>query len=112
MSKHNDNKNHVIFSTNPDFKPEEEGNEQETVAANKQTLYIALERLKGGKVATIVTNFIGTDADLQALGKQLKTKCGGGGTVKDGIILIQGEHRDKIMDYLSTLGYKVKKKGG
>jgi translation initiation factor 1 len=112
MSKHNDNKNKIIFSTNPDFKPEAEGNEQETIAANKQTLYIALERLKGGKVATIVTNFIGTDADLQALGKQLKSKCGGGGTVKDGIILIQGEHRDKIMDYLSTLGYKVKKKGG
>lgn len=112
MSKNSDSKNRIVFSTNPDFKPEKEGNEQETLAANKQTLYIALERLKGGKVATIVTNFIGTDADLQALGKQLKTKCGGGGTVKDGIILIQGEHRDKIMDYLSTLGYKVKKKGG
>jgi translation initiation factor 1 len=108
----NDNKPRVIFSTNPDFKQEEENNEQDTKPANQQTLYIALERLKGGKVATIITNFVGATADLEALGKQLKTKCGGGGTVKDGVILIQGEHRDKVMEYLGSLGYKVKRKGG
>lgn len=112
MSKKNDTGNRIVFSTNPDYKPEEENNEQETLAPNQQTLYIVLERMKGGKVGTVVEGFVGTDADLQKLGKDLKTKCGGGGTVKDGIILIQGEHREKVIAYLNSLGYKTKKKGG
>ncbi|MFM2306066.1 MAG: hypothetical protein RLZZ367_735 [Bacteroidota bacterium] len=107
-----DDKNRVVFSTNPDFKQQEESNEQETLAPAQQTLYIALDRLKGGKIATIVENFIGTANDLETLGKQLKNKCGSGGTVKDGIILIQGEHRDKVIGILQTMGYKTKKKGG
>lgn len=107
-----DDKNRVVFSTNPDFKQQEESNEQETLAPAQQTLYIALDRLKGGKIATIVENFIGTTNDLETLGKQLKNKCGSGGTVKDGIILIQGEHRDKVIGILQTMGYKTKKKGG
>lgn len=107
-----DDKNRIVFSTNPDYKPEEENNEQETLPAAQQTLYVALERLKGGKIATLVENFIGSDSDLQDLGKQLKNKCGSGGTVKDGVILVQGEHRDKIIGILQTLGYKTKKKGG
>lgn len=107
-----DDKNRVVFSTNPDFKQQEESNEQETLAPAQQTLYIALDRLKGGKIATIVENFIGTANDLEILGKQLKNKCGSGGTVKDGIILIQGEHRDKVIGILQTMGYKTKKKGG
>ncbi|HLP50103.1 MAG TPA: translation initiation factor [Chitinophagales bacterium] len=110
MSK--DNKNRIVFSTNPDFKQEEENNEQETVPANQQTLYVSLERLKGGKVATIVEKFVGTESDLEDLGKQLKSKCGTGGTVKDGIILIQGEQRDKVIGFLTAMGYKTKKKGG
>ncbi len=112
MSKKNDNGNRIVFSTNPDYKPEEENNEQENLAPNQQTLYIVLERIKGGKVATVVEGFRGSDDELQKLGKELKTKCGGGGTVKDGIILIQGEHRDKVITYLNSLGYKTKKKGG
>lgn len=113
MSKHRDDKNRVVFSTNPDFKPEEDNNEsQETLPASQQTLYVALERLKGGKVATVISNFIGTEADLETLGKQLKTKCGVGGTVKDGLIMIQGEQRDKVMGYLGSVGYKTKRKGG
>ena len=107
-----DDKNRIVFSTNPDFKQQEESNEQETLAPAQQTLYIALDRLKGGKIATIVENFIGTTNDLETLGKQLKNKCGSGGTVKDGIILIQGEHRDKVIGILQTMGYKTKKKGG
>jgi translation initiation factor 1 len=110
--KRNEN-NRVVFSTNPNYKPESDssGNE-ETLSASQQTLYVSLERLKGGKVATIVDSFKGKEADLENLGKQLKSKCGVGGTVKDGIILLQGEHRDKVMAYLNTLGYKTKRKGG
>ena len=104
--------NKIVFSTNPNFKQEEENSAQETVSANQQTLYVALERFKGGKVATIVSNFVGSENDLEALGKQLKNKCGSGGTVKDGIILIQGEQREKIIALLTSLGYKTKRKGG
>ncbi len=63
-------------------------------------------------MATIVSNFVGSENDLENLGKQLKNKCGSGGTVKDGIILIQGEQREKVIALLSTLGYKTKRKGG
>jgi translation initiation factor 1 len=102
----------VVFSTNPDFKPEEENNEPDTLAVNAQTLYVRLERLKGGKIATVIENFIGKNEDLEQLGKTVKNKCGVGGTVKDGYILLQGEHRDKVMLILTQLGYKTKKKGG
>ncbi len=111
--KKNDNfKNRVVFSTNPDYKPEAEDDTDLPLSASQQTLYVSLERIKGGKVATIVENFIGTKQELEALGKQLKNKCGVGGTVKDGIILIQGEQREKILQLLSLLGYKTKRKGG
>jgi len=110
--KDNDFKNRIVFSTNPDYKPEEKETTEEAIPAGAQTLYVSLERLKGGKVATIVDNFKGSDAELQDLGKQLKSKCGVGGTVKDGVILIQGEHRDKVMGILNTLGFKTKRKGG
>lgn len=112
MSKNINTKNKIVFSTNPTFKQEEEIIEEKTLAASQQTLYIALERLKGGKVATIIENFIGSENDLQTLGKQLKNKCGVGGTVKDNIILLQGEHREKVIQLLGALGYKSKKKGG
>ena len=110
--KNKDNNSRIVFSTNREFNFEVEKQETETPAASAQTLYVSLERLKGGKVATIVENFIGNEADLESLGKQLKNKCGTGGTVKDGIILIQGEQRDKVIGILNTLGYKTKKKGG
>lgn len=112
MSKNQDFKNRVVFSTNPDFKNVEENQEQKTVAPSQQMLYISLERLKGGKVATVIESFIGNETDLETLGKHLKSKCGVGGTVKDGIILLQGEHRDKVIQLLTALGYKTKRKGG
>jgi translation initiation factor 1 len=113
MSKHKDDKPRVVFSTNPDFKPEsDDNNEQETIPANQQTLYVSVERLKGGKMATVISNFIGPETDLETLGKQLKTKCGVGGTVKDGLIMIQGEQREKVMGFLSAAGFRVKRKGG
>lgn len=105
-------KDKLVFSTNPDYKPQEDKEEQETPPPVEQTLYLVLDRLKGGKVATVVENFIGSTADLETLGKTLKNKCGVGGTVKDGIIHLQGDHRDKVMGILQAIGYKVKKKGG
>ena len=111
MAKKDSNKL-IVYSTNPDYKPQEENEQQDTLPPAQQTLYLALERHGGGKVATVVSNFIGTEDDLSALGKQLKTKCGVGGSVKDAVIIIQGDNRDKAITYLQTLGYKTKKKGG
>jgi translation initiation factor 1 len=111
MSKKEDFRNKVVFSTNPSFK-KEESDQAQTPASKEQTLYVSLERLKGNKIATLIENFIGNIRDLEELGKQLKNKCGVGGTVKDGIILLQGEHRDKVIGILNTLGFKTKKKGG
>lgn len=113
MSKKKDDfKNRIVFSTNPDYKPEEENEAVDTPAPGQQMLYVSLERLKGGKVATIVENFIGDEKLLEDLGKTLKSKCGVGGSVKDGLIIIQGEQRDKVIALLQGLGYKTKKKGG
>lgn len=114
MGKKNDSfGNRIVYSTNPDYKatPEEE-QQVDTLLPAQQTLYVSLERLKGGKVATIVENFKGNQEALENLGKQLKNKCGTGGTVKEGIILIQGEQRDKVMSLLNGMGYKTKRKGG
>lgn len=111
MSKKSNN-TPIVYSTNPNYKPAHENDEHQTLPPAQQTLYLALERHGGGKVATVVENFIGTDNDLNTLGKQLKTKCGVGGAVKDGLIIIQGDNRDKAIAYLQTLGYKTKKKGG
>jgi translation initiation factor 1 len=112
MSKKNKNIN-VVYSTNPDFKYEEENqDEQETLEPQHQDLRIFLDRMGGGKVVSRVSGYVGTKDDIEALGKLLKQKCGGGGSVKDGNILIQGDHRDKLVKILSELKYKVKKAGG
>ncbi len=104
----------VVFSTNPDFKYENEGiEEKSTLPANKQNLKVQLDRKKrAGKSVTLVTGFVGTDADLNSLGKMLKTKCGVGGTAKDGEILIQGDFVARVMEILIKEGYKVKRVGG
>jgi len=113
MSKYKNSKDSVVYSTNPDFKLWQEAKEEAgSLSASQQTLYISLERLKGGKVATIVEQFKGSEAELEKLGKELKAKCGVGGTVKDGIILLQGEQRDKAIAYLQSRGFKTKRKGG
>lgn len=102
-----------VFSTSTQFEFEEEFQEQETVANNQQKLIAKLERKgRGGKVVTIVEGFIGTDEDLKDLGKMLKNKCGTGGSVKDGEIIMQGDIRNKVVDLLIKEGFKVKKSGG
>lgn len=97
----------VVYSTNPDFDYTEEGaNEVDTLPKNQQRLRLSMERAgRGGKTVTIVRGFIGTDTDLQALGKLLKQKCGVGGSVKDGEIIIQGDHRTRLIEILQAAGY-------
>jgi translation initiation factor 1 len=104
----------LVFSTNPNLKIEEEPEESEdSLDPNQQLLYIELDKKqRGGKKVTLISNFIGSNEDLEALGKMLKNKCGVGGAVKDGEILIQGDHRDKIIKLLSEAGYKTKRRGG
>ncbi len=104
----------VVYSTNPGFNyDKEKEEEQKTLPPQQQNLKVSLDRKKRkGKSVTLVTGFTGTDQDLKDLGKLMKTKCGVGGTVKDGEILIQGDFCSKIMDILKTEGYKVKRSGG
>ena len=102
----------VVYSTNPRYHDDWGDEEEENLAPNQQNLRIWLERKKGNKVATVIKDFMGTDNDLKSLGKELKSKCGTGGTVKDGEIIIQGDFRDKILNLLLKSGYKAKKSGG
>jgi translation initiation factor 1 len=105
----------VVYSTNPDYtyeKREGEG-EQETPHPSKQRLRVWLDRKnRGGKVVTLVTGFAGTEEDLKALGRLLKSKCGVGGTAKDGEIVVQGDHRQKILELLLNEGYTGTKSAG
>ncbi len=104
----------VVYSTNSDFKYDKEDlQEPETLPTRQQKLIVQLDKKnRKGKAVTLVTGFTGTVSDLEALGKLLKTKCGVGGTAKDGEILIQGDFRDKVMQILAGEGYGVKRSGG
>ena len=101
----------VVFSTNPDFKYEEEAAEEpETIEPSKQNLIVAIDKKgRAGKQVTLVTGFIGTSEDLAELGRTLKVKCGVGGSAKDGEITIQGDFRDRVVALLKDMGYKVKR---
>ena len=113
MSKKNKNRINVVYSTNPNFKFEEDSQEEvETLPPERQNLKVFLDRLGGGKLLSRVNGFIGSDLELEALTKLLKQKCGVGGNCKAGEILIQGDNRDKIVAILSNAGYKIKKAGG
>ena len=97
----------MVYSTNPDFAYEtEEEQEEETLPKERQRLRVAVEKKnRGGKTVTVVKGFVGTETDLKDLGKLLKTKCGVGGAVKEGEILIQGEWRDRLVSLLRQEGY-------
>lgn len=104
----------IVYSTNPDYTyQKEEQEEQETLDPQKQTLRISIDRKKRkGKSVTLVEGFVGSDDDLKELAKTLKTKCGVGGSAKDGEIIIQGEFRQKVAELLKQAGYKTKLIGG
>ncbi len=103
----------VVFSTNPDYNfTTTQEQTTETLAPEKQNLRVWLDRLKGGRVATVVRGFVGSDDDLAALGKELKKSCGVGGTAKEGEIIIQGDHRDRVVELLTKAGYRCKRAGG
>lgn len=97
----------VVYSTNPDFNYENaDETTSETLDKRQQKLRVSIEKKgRGGKTVTLVNGFIGTEEDLKELGKMLKTKCGVGGSVKDGEIIIQGEFKQRIIDLLKTEGY-------
>lgn len=111
--KNNDWKSrlNIVYSTNPDFRyKEEEEEEVATPEKRQQKLRVSIEKKgRGGKTVTVVSGFTGSEDDLKELGKLLKTKCGVGGSVKDGDILIQGEFRQRIIDLLKEEGYSQTK---
>ena len=103
----------IVYSTNPDFEYQsDEQPEAETLLPTRQNLKIWVVKLGGNKVVTAVRGFVGSTDDLADLGKQLKATCGAGGSVKDNEILIQGDHRDKVLTWLTGKGYTAKKAGG
>lgn len=103
----------IVYSTNPDHEFDDNNEpEADTLPPQQQQLKVWLDRRNGGKVVTAVRGFVGTETDLAELGKALKNACGTGGTVKDGEIQIQGDHRDKILAFLTSKKYGAKKAGG
>lgn len=110
--KNTSDKNGFVFSTDPNFRFEAEENEiRDTLAPAQQTLRILLDKKqRAGKAVTLVTGFIGKEEDLEQLGKQLKNFCGTGGSVKDGEALVQGDQRDKVLQWLLKNGYAKSRK--
>jgi translation initiation factor 1 len=109
MSKKNKSDKHgFVYSTDPNFNFEhEDGPAAQTLPPQQQKLKIKLEtKHRGGKAVTLVEGFIGTDEDLQTLGKALKNFCGTGGSAKDGEIIVQGDQREKVLQWLQKNGYK------
>ncbi|MBS1659582.1 MAG: translation initiation factor [Bacteroidetes bacterium] len=113
MSKKKANSSGIVYSTDPDFRQEEDAPAEETLPAKQQKLRVRLDtRQRAGKAVTLIEGFIGKKEDLEDLGKKLKTHCGTGGSVKDGEILVQGDQRDKITQWLISKGYTSTKRSG
>lgn len=115
-NKNNDWKErlNIVYSTNPEFHYETETEQEEnTLPASQQRLRVSLDRKnRGGKVVTLVTGFVGSDDDLKELGKLLKSKCGVGGSAKDGEIIVQGDFKQKVAELLIKAGYTQTKTAG
>ncbi|WP_257666638.1 translation initiation factor [Parapedobacter tibetensis] len=115
MTKKRQKYSGIVYSTNETFEyqSDEDAGQVGTLPNSRQDLRVMLDKkMRGGKVVTLVKGFTGTPADLSALGKQLKQKCGVGGSVKDEMILIQGDFRQRILQILIDAGYRVKISGG
>ncbi len=102
----------LVYSTNRDFRPDEEETTQKSISPNQQNLKVFLDRLPGNKLVTRINGFRGPESELDALGKKLKQQCGTGGSVKEGEILLQGDKRDQVLMLLQKADYKAKKAGG
>ncbi len=104
----------VVYSTDPDFQYRyEETEEAETLEPARQDLRVMRDsKRRAGKTVTLITGFVGKEADLEQLGKTLKTRCGIGGTAKNGEIVLQGDVRDKVCEILTKEGYRFKRAGG
>src|ERR1700759_3377816 len=101
MSKKRPDRNGIVYSTDPDFQPEEDQLSQESLAPKQQRLKVRLDtRQRAGKAVTLVEGYVGPEAELEELGRKLKTHCGTGGSVKNGLVIIQGDQRDKITQWL------------
>ena len=106
------NKKLTVYSTNPNFEYDEDNHEDITLEPSDQLLEVWIDKHRAGKTAIIIKGYVGNLSEIKALSKKLKTKCGVGGSVKNGEIIIQGDVRDKIMDILKQDGYKYKRVGG
>ncbi|OUV76130.1 MAG: translation initiation factor [Flavobacteriales bacterium TMED123] len=112
MKKNKKNRKGILYSTNPDFEYEYEKSTQQTLPPLEQDLKVSIDKHRAGKTAVIIKGFKGENDDLKILGKLLKQKCGVGGSVKNGEIIIQGNVREKVMEILEKEGYGYKRVGG
>ena len=104
---------YIVYSTNPSQNFEDEYEETETLTPQEQNLRVILDKKqRKGKSVTLITGFVGSEEDLKSLGKEIKSKCGVGGSAKDEEIIIQGDVREKVMKILLEKGYRAKKSGG
>ncbi len=102
-----------VYSTDPNFSFEPEQENTKTLLPAQQKLRVKLDsKNRGGKTVTLVDGFVGKEADLEDLGKKLKSFCGTGGSAKDGEIIVQGDQRDKVLQWLLKNGYSQTKKSG
>ncbi len=100
----------IVYSTNPDYKYSAQPHQGATIAPQAQDLKISLDKKnRGGKTVTIISGFVGKEEAIEKLGRELKSKCGVGGSIKDGEIIIQGDHRDRVLNLLMKEGYKARK---
>ena len=102
----------TVYSTNPNFEYDEDNHEVITLEPSDQLLEVCIDKHRAGKTAIIIKGYVGNLSEIKDLSKKLKTKCGVGGSVKNGEIIIQGNVRDKIMDILKQDGYRYKRVGG